>query len=744
MKKEKYKEIHLKKGEIATITPDMIIGDVIIAYPEAIPAMQEMGMHCVGCFIAMHETIEEGALVHGLDPKKICKKINETIKKTKNYAEILLTQKMGPKLETLTYELPRGENYAVGQIIEVPLRKKSTKGIIYRVHQNKPKYKTRKITKIVKNAPHLEEWQVELLKWIADYYFCPLSKALKLFLPTPFIKKKSIQRSTTITEPQQFEIKFKHTLNPEQKKAIKTIKESERDVSLVHGITGSGKTEIYMHIVEESLKKGEQVLILIPEISLSPQMSDRFEKHFHEKAVTIHSQLTLRQKEEAWKSIHKNEAKIVIGSRSALFAPFKNLGYIIIDEEHDSCYKQEQSPRYNAIDVAKKMAEMLNIKILLGSATPSLESYYQAEQGNYELIELTKRPTTKNLKLPITKIVDLREEIKKKNFSIFSEILQADLRQMLENKEQIILFLNRRGAASAVICRTCGYTSNCPSCEIPLTYHKKISVEEGTYPAERLVCHHCGYITKVPTLCPNCGSAFIKYIGIGTQRVEEEINKLYPLAKVIRADRDTTQKRNQFEKIYEMFKKGEADILVGTQMIAIGLHLPNVNLVGVILADTGLTIPNFRSSERTFQIITQVAGRAGREKQGEVIIQTYLPNHYAIKTAAAQDYHSFYKKEISLRKEMKNPPFTKLIKLTIKDRNHDKCLQKTLKLFKKLEKFNEEFGCTLNYYPALIPRLNNVYRWHILINGDEPAELLKEVSGDLGEVIVDVDPMSTV
>ncbi len=280
-----------------------------------------------------------------------------------------------------------------------------------------------------------------------------------------------------------------------------------------------------------------------------------------------------------------------------------------------------------------------------------------------------------------------------------------------------------------------------------MTYHRKMTVEGGIYNAERLVCHHCGLMEKVPKSCPECGSAYIKFIGLGTQRVEEEINKLYPLARVLRADRDTTQKRDQFKHIYETFKNGNADILIGTQMIAMGLHLPKVNLVGVVLADTGLTIPNFRSSERTFQLITQVAGRAGREKQGNVVIQTYLPNHYAIKAAANHDYHDFYEKEILLREEMKQSPFAKLIKITIKDGNNDKAQKRTLQLFHELEKLNgernKEDQHEINYYPALIPRLHNQYRWHILLSGPDPRALLQKVE-KLSDIIIDVDPLSTV
>lgn len=665
-----------------------------------------------------------------------------------SYAEVLLFQNVGREMETLTYRIPNNTDLCIGKIVEIPLRNKKTKGLVYNLHSEKPSYRTREIACIVENAPHLSKWQVELMEWISKYYFCPLFKVLKLFLPSSLIKKKKIW-SIKPAEIQPFKLKFKHSLNGNQLGVLKQFKESKKRVALLHGITGSGKTEIYLHTVEEILKAGKQVLILIPEISLSPQMQQRFEDHFNEKTSVLHSQLTLLQKEEAWLNIYKGNTKIIIGSRSALFAPFQNLGCIIIDEEHDYSYKQDQTPRYHAVTVAKKMAEMLDIKVLMGSATPSLESYYLALKGKYEHMSLTERPG-KNTKLPRTKIVDLRQEIMKKNFSIFSILLQDQIGKKIMDKEQSILFLNRRGAASAVICRVCGYVQNCSRCDIPMTYHKKFSVEGGTYNTEKLICHHCGNIGKVPKSCPNCGSPYIKYIGLGTQKVEEELQKLFPAARIVRADRDTTKRRNEFKHIYNSFISGKADILVGTQMIAIGLHLPKVNLVGVVLADLGLTLPNFRSSEQTFQLLTQVTGRSGRgETTGDAVIQTYLPNHYAIQSAAKHDYHGFYEKEINIRKELRQPPFSKLIKLTIKDINSKKCMDKTMDLYNGLKIINNELAKSdrneINYYPALIPKLKNTYRWHILLSGKAPARLLEKISPDMtGNLIIDVDPVSTI
>lgn len=665
---------------------------------------------------------------------------------TPMFAEVLFAKPIGKNKDLLTYEIPKYSK--IGQIVEAPVRKRKEKGIVFRILDKKPDFKTRPIERIIENAPHLSLWQIELIKWIADYYFCPQSRALKLFLPIAFIKKKTIKpwiEEKTVHESS----KMRHKLTLQQQEVLKNFQETDKKITLLHGITGSGKTEIYLHAADQALEKGQQVLILIPEISLTPQTVQRFQDHFQEKIAVIHSQLTDKQKEREWLSIYKQEAKIIIGSRSALFAPYQNLGLIIVDEEHEPSYKQDQSPRYNTVDVAKKMSELLDIKILLGSATPSLESYYQAKQGTYHLLKLKNRAKD-GTRLPTVNIVDLREEIKKRNFSIFSELLQKKLTQKLGNKEQSILFLNRRGAASAIICRSCGFVSRCSNCETALTYHKKLSTEDIIFNAERLVCHHCGRIERVPEICPNCESPYIRYIGVGTQRIESELEKNFPQSKVLRADRDTVFKKDQFKTIYLAFKNHEADILVGTQMIALGLHLPKVSLVGVILAELTLTLPNFRSSERTFQLLTQVAGRAGRgEKAGEVIIQSYLPNHYVIQKAASHDYEGFYEVEIEFRKTLGYPPFTQLIRLTFSHKNERKCREESHKIFTEFKKLDPENDYEITLYPAFIPRLQNNYRWHILINGKEPTQLLKKILPHLSEEIkenlkIDVDPISTI
>jgi primosomal protein N' (replication factor Y) len=584
---------------------------------------------------------------------------------------------------------------------------------------------------------------MELMEWLADYYFAPLFKTLKLFLPVAFVKKKKLLPELPEVASEDF-FNPKHTLNAEQSDALERFNKTSKTVTLLHGITGSGKTEIYMHITDAYLKKNKQVLLLVPEISLTPQTLGHFNRHFGHCTAVIHSQLTTRQKQHAWMQIHSGEAKIIIGSRSALFAPFLDLGCIIMDEEHDGSYKQDQSPRYNTLHVAEKIADMLDIRILVGSATPTIETYHKAKEGRYELLELADRATSADIGLPDTHIVDMREEIRKKNFSIFSDTLKDKLEQRLKSGEQAIMFLNRRGAASAVICRECGYIAKCEPCGVPLTYHNRYTVEDSVYHAERLICHHCGRIEKVPHKCPVCESLFIRYIGVGTQRVEDEIIKMGPEIRTLRADRDTTGKRDSFKGIYESFLKREADVLIGTQMIAFGLHIPGVNLVGIVLADMGLTVPNFRSAEKTFQLITQVAGRAGREKAGgEVVIQTYLPDHYAIRFASAHDYAGFYAEEIKNRRSLSYPPFSRLIKITLADPANKKCLNDTMDLFNELKGLNADDAHQIAYYPALIPKLKNRYRWHILISGPQPEILLKKAR-KRENAVIDVDPLSTV
>jgi len=440
---------------------------------------------------------------------------------------------------------------------------------------------------------------------------------------------------------------------------VKVYEQSYAHTFLLHGITGSGKTEVYLQAIERALNDDKEAIVLVPEISLTPQMTNRFKERFGALVAVLHSGLSAGEKYDEWRKIKRGEVKVVVGARSAVFAPFTKLGLIILDEEHEGTYKQDDSPRYHARDVAIWRSEFHHCPVILGSATPSLESFARAKKGNYTLLTLANRP--KEQPLPEVAIIDMREQLKNGNRSMFSTELAEAIRQRLAKQEQMVLFLNRRGYSSFVLCRDCGTVVECKNCDISMTYHRH---------QELIKCHYCGEEERVPATCPQCQSEHIRFFGTGTQKVEEEISKLFPEARVLRMDVDTTKKKGSHETILNQFGEGKADILLGTQMIAKGLDFPNITLVGVLSADTTLHLADFRAAEKTFQLLTQVSGRAGRhDKQGEVIVQTYTPEHYAIQFAQHHDYNAFYHQEMMLRKQYAYPPFTyvALIQVTHED-----------------------------------------------------------------------------
>lgn len=465
----------------------------------------------------------------------------------------------------------------------------------------------------------------------------------------PFTKEVSRTHALQLTSDQQVALQ-----------AITTAMDQQiAQTFLLHGVTGSGKTEVYLQAIQKVLEEGKEAIMLVPEISLTPQMTERFRSRFGEMVAVMHSGLSVGEKYDEWRKIQQGKVKVVVGARSAIFAPFTNIGLIILDEEHESTYKQEDSPRYHARDVAIWRSEFYNCPIILGSATPALESFARAKKGVYKLLSLKHRAL--HQALPTVFIADMREELRQGNRSMFSQSLIEAIRLRLEKKEQMVLFLNRRGYSSFVLCRDCGTVVQCPNCDISLTYHRT---------TEKLKCHYCGYEEHVPQICPQCQSDHIRYFGTGTQKVEEELYKLFPEARVLRMDVDTTKHKGAHEEILETFGAGHADILLGTQMIAKGLDFPNITLVGVLSADTSLHLPDYRAAERTFQLLTQVSGRAGRhDKLGEVIIQTYTPEHYAIDLAKTQEYEPFYEREMFLRRRSNYPPyyFVALIQLSHED-----------------------------------------------------------------------------
>ncbi|MBA9024924.1 primosomal protein N' [Peribacillus huizhouensis] len=498
-------------------------------------------------------------------------------------------------------------------------------------------------------------------------------------------------------------------LTDEQAIAIAPIKESikndRHDVFLLYGVTGSGKTEIYLQAIDDVIKKGGEAIMLVPEISLTPQTVKRFKERFGEQVAVMHSGLSIGEKYDEWRKIHRKEVKVVVGARSAVFAPFENLGIIIIDEEHESSYKQEETVRYHARDVAIQRAKFHNCSVILGSATPTLESFARAQKNVYKLLTLSKRMN--DHALPAVEIVDMREELRNGNRSMFSQILFTKLQDRLEKKQQTVLMLNKRGHSSFVMCRSCGYVANCPNCEISLTYHRS---------NHSLKCHYCGHEESMLAACPECESEHIRFFGTGTQKVEEELAKILPEAKVIRMDVDTTTRKGSHERLLQAFGEGKADILLGTQMIAKGLDFPNITLVGVLSADTMLHLPDFRSSEKTFQLLTQVSGRAGRhELTGEVVIQTYTPEHYSIELSGQQDYNTFYLREMIIRRTNHYPPYYYIALVTVSHEDLMTAVSVTEKISTFMRNGLSEGALILGPSASPISRINNRYRYQCLI-----------------------------
>ncbi|GKW44922.1 primosomal protein N' [Planococcus sp. NCCP-2050] len=482
---------------------------------------------------------------------------------------------------------------------------------------------------------------------------------------------------------------------------------------LLHGITGSGKTEIYLQTIDQVLKDGKEAIMLVPEISLTPQMTLRFKERFGNLVAVLHSGLSAGEKYDEWRKIQRGEVKVVVGARSAIFAPFRNLGLIILDEEHESSYKQDDSPRYHARDMAIWRSQYHNCPVILGSATPSLESYARAQKGVYELLVLEQR--AKNQPLPEVQIVDMREELRSGNRSMFSIPLAEAIRERLERKEQIVLFLNKRGYSSFVLCRDCGTVMQCPNCDISLTYHRS---------TEMMKCHYCGYDEPVPHTCPECESEHIRFFGTGTQKVEEELARLVPEARVLRMDVDTTRNKGAHEKILSAFGEGKADILLGTQMIAKGLDFPNITLVGVLSADTTLHLPDFRAAEKTYQLLTQVSGRAGRDVlPGTVIVQSYTPEHYAITLAKDQLYEPFYDREMAMRRASGYPPYYYVVNIQF---THEDLMTAAAYAEQSVRYLKEQLSSnTLIIGPSasLIARVNNRYRYQCLIKYKKEPKL---------------------
>lgn len=571
-------------------------------------------------------------------------------------------------------------------------------------------------------------------------------------------------REFATTEPPKF--------TPDQEAAWQSIAhalESTRgQVFLLHGVTGSGKTEIYLRALAEVINQGGQGIVLVPEIALTPQTIRRFAARFPERLAILHSKLSGGERYDEWRRIREGKADIVVGPLSAIFAPLPRLRLVVVDEEHEWTYKHQEMPCYHARDVAVKLAELTGAIVILGSATPDITTYYRAQCGEYKLLQLPKRimghqrnieqqrkqfhiesqreqvktlgpeyEDARYMELPPVEVVDLRAELRAGNRSPFSRALQKAMQVALAADEQVILFLNRRGAATFVMCRDCGYVVQCPGCDVALTYHSD---------SDNLLCHHCNFQCSVPNICPQCGSTRIRFFGIGTQKVEQLVHELFPKARVLRWDRDVTSGKDAHETILAKFINHQADVLIGTQMIAKGLDLPMVTLVGVVTADTALHLPDFRASERTFQLLTQVAGRAGRSiLGGKVIIQTYASEHFCIQAASRHDYEGFYRQELEFRRQQGYPPFSRLVRLLFTHISAKRCQEEAEKLHRMLDNQIARLGLPeihcIGPTPCFIERLRGRFRWQIVLRGPDPTKLLADLPLPLGWQ-VDVDPVS--
>ena len=685
------------------------------------------------------------------------------------YADILIELKAKGIDQTFTYKIPDEfiSKVKCGIRVLVPFGKQKLEGFVLQIHQNKPEFDCKDIISLIDEEVILNDELISLGKYMSKKVLCNLILCYQSMLPKALkaknethikkqyktylklnlsyedaikkiknekqkqiidklkdtkIEKKellkisasSIQtlyKNNILTEEKEeiyrkkwdkLSLEKPNPLTEEQNKVFKEIKKHMNTFYpfLLYGVTGSGKTEVYMHLIEEVKKENKCALILVPEISLTPQLTHMFQKRFGEDIAILHSKLSDGERYDEWRRIARGEVSIAIGARSAVFAPLKNIGIIIVDEEHSSTYKQENNPKYHTIDIAIKRSKYHKCPLVLGSATPSIENYTRAKLNIFHLLEMKTRV---NKNLPKVTLVDMKEEIKE-GYSLFSRLLTQKIEEKLSKNEQVILLLNRRGYTTVVTCKNCGFTQKCPHCDIPLTYHKA---------SNTMRCHYCGYGTFKINVCPECQSRNINEFGLGTQKLEEEVEKKFK-ARVLRMDADTTSLKDAYEKMIQSFKNHEYDVLIGTQMIAKGLNFPLVTLVGVLNIDASLQIPDFRSSERTYQLLSQVAGRAGRfSLHGEVIFQGFNMDHYSVKYASIHDYEGFYQEEIKIRKMLQYPPYTELILLKMISKDENTLKEESQKIKNYLERKKQ--GKILGPTPSNLYKLNDRYHYQIMI-----------------------------
>ena len=623
--------------------------------------------------------------------------------------------------------------------------------------------------------PKLTKRQTDLWTIVEEWRELPLQELVRLAGTTSATIRKLEDKGLVSIAPQISErdpYGKEHILpsqplelNAEQATALKSVidamerlakpgddgaKPGGNSVFLLHGVTGSGKTEVYLQAIAHALGQGQGAIVLVPEISLTPQTVERFKARFSHGpqqtlVAVLHSHLSAGERHDEWHKIRQGRARIVIGARSAVFAPVESLGLVIVDEEHEHSYKQEEAPRYNARDLAVVRGQLEGASVVLGSATPSMESYHNVQRGKYGLLSLTER--VDNINMPLVRVIDMRSAGRKeKGISIFSPQLREAILQRLEKKEQVMLFLNRRGWSSSLQCPDCGFVAECPNCSVSLTYHRA---------AQQLMCHICGHVEAAPNKCPQegCGNAAIRFAGLGTEKVEAALAKSFPMAKVKRMDSDTLKRKEDYRRILGDFRTGKIDILLGTQMIAKGLHFPNVTLVGIIHADLSLHIPDFRASERTFQLLTQVAGRAGRgDVEGEVYVQSFTPFHPSIQYARRHDFIGFYEQEIEFRQELRYPPISRVALLTLRGRSEDRVKFFADHLRKEMDELAGELGDVVVAGPAPAPllRAENFYRYQVMMRTPQMSALSRKLSAwqqtsqfpDDIRLVIDIDPMT--
>ncbi len=630
----------------------------------------------------------------------------------------------------------------VGRRIVVPFGPKERIGYVIQGLTRSRIQGVKMIKEVVDKEPLISTNLLELAKWISKYYVCSLGQALDAILPHNFQPVRLREK----VEKTKVKVFPAFIPSPQQRRILKpiqnNIKEKKFTVFLVHGVTDSGKTEVYLQAIAQAQEVGRQSIFLVPEISLTPQFLSIFEQRFGSSRIGLwHSRLSQGDRYRTWQSAYQGKIDIMIGARSAIFAPFPNLGLIIVDEEHDTSYKQEKRPLYHTRELAGKRAELERATLVLGSATPSLEAFYRALTGvkPYKLLTLPERIYKRSL--PSVDVVDMREEIKKRNMQgVLSQKLSEAITERLKKGEQVILFLNRRGYSTFILCRECGFVLKCPNCNVSLVYH---------FDEQKVKCHYCNHRDEAPRFCPRCGSKKIRHFGTGTEKVEQVVMRMFPRAKVMRMDIDTMHYRYAAEKIFNAFRQRKVDILVGTQLVAKGWDFPQVTLVGIISADTALNLPDFRSAERTFSLITQVAGRSGRgTKGGEVIVQTYNPDHYSIRLALKHDYHSFYEREMEFRKELNYPPVTNLVLILVRGKDEKKVITTSEKIGSLLKREINR-ATILGPAPAVLDKIAGKYRWQIIIKTTDMKDIGEFFQRhSLGfeekgiEISVDVDPLN--